>query len=136
MWRIVLLYALFAVLSIAVNIGTQIASIVIYRGPAAVSLSMLLGTATGLIIKYVLDKRWIFGHVSSDRVHEARTFVLYAAMGVVTTGVFWGTELAFHFLFASDVMRYSGGVVGLIVGYLIKYWLDRRWVFAASPHRS
>nr|WP_221301510.1 GtrA family protein [Pseudoxanthomonas broegbernensis] len=124
------MYALFAALSIAVNIGTQAACMAVYGGPGAVLLSLLGGTATGLVAKYVLDKRWIFRHVSRDRVHEARTFVLYTVMGLATTAVFWGTELAFHLAFASDAMRYLGGVLGLVVGYVLKYRLDRRWVFA------
>ena len=79
--RIALLYALFAALSILVNIGTQVAVIAVYRGPVAVTVLILLGTATGLVSKYLLDKRWIFGHVSRSRVHEARTFGLYTVMG-------------------------------------------------------
>ncbi|WP_372015814.1 GtrA family protein [Pseudoxanthomonas sp. 10H] len=132
MLRIASLYALFAALSIAVNIGTQVAAMALYAGPGAVPLSILAGTATGLVAKYVLDKRWIFAHVSRDRLHEARTFALYTGMGVVTTLVFWGTELAFHLLFASDAMRYLGGVAGLVVGYALKYRLDRRWVFTGG----
>jgi putative flippase GtrA len=131
--RIAVLYALFAVFSIAVNIGTQVASMALYGGRWAVPLSILAGTATGLVSKYLLDKRWIFRHVSRDRLHEARTFVLYTAMGLVTTAVFWGTELAFHMLFASDAMRYLGGVAGLVLGYAAKYGLDRRYVFTPSP---
>lgn len=133
MWRIAFLYALFAVFSIAVNIGTQVLWMAVHDGRGAVLLSILAGTAAGLVAKYVLDKRWIFRHVSRDRMHEARTFALYTAMGLSTTLVFWGTELAFHVLFDSDVMRYLGGVAGLVVGYLLKYRLDRRWVFAKGP---
>jgi len=132
MWRIAWLYAFFAVLSIAVNIGTQMLSVALYHGRWAIPLSIAAGTATGLVSKYVLDKRWIFRHVSRDRSHEARTFVLYTAMGAVTTVVFWGTELAFHLVFHSDALRYLGGVIGLVVGYVLKYWLDRRYVFTPA----
>lgn len=127
--RIAVLYALFAAVSILVNIGTQMASIALYAGPGAIALSMVLGTATGLVTKYVLDKRWIFRFVPRDRLGEARTFALYTAMGVATTAVFWGTELAFEAVFDTDAMRYLGGVLGLVAGYVLKYRLDKRYVF-------
>ncbi|HET6395688.1 MAG TPA: GtrA family protein [Pseudoxanthomonas sp.] len=132
MWRTATLYAVFAALSIAVNIGTQALCMAFYRGPGAVLVSIAAGTATGLAGKYLLDKRWIFRHVSRDRVHEARTFALYTAMGLATTAVFWGTELAFHLVFGSDALRYLGGVLGLVAGYALKYRLDRRYVFTGS----
>lgn len=129
MLKIAGLYATFAVVSIAINIGTQAASMAVYAGTHAIPLSLAAGTLTGLVSKYVLDKRWIFAHVSRDARHEARTFLLYGLMGVATTAVFWGTELAFHLLFHDDTMRYLGGVLGLVVGYIAKYLLDRRFVF-------
>lgn len=132
MWRIAGLYALFAALSIAVNIGTQAACVAVYPGRGAVGLSILAGTATGLVAKYLLDRRWIFRHVSRNRSHEARTFALYTVMGGVTTLMFWGTELAFHLLFASAAMRYLGGVIGLVAGYVVKYQLDKRYVFTPA----
>lgn len=128
MFRIAVLYSLFAALSIAVNIGTQIL-VVATLDRWAIPASILAGTATGLVTKYLLDKRWIFSHVSTDGLHEARTFLLYTAMGVLTTFVFWGTEYLFHILFHGDGMRYLGGVLGLVAGYVGKYRLDSRFVF-------
>ena len=90
---------------------------------------MIVGTALGLISKYILDKNFIFLHASKSVNHEAKTFLLYSAMGVVTTGVFWATEYAFEYAFESDSMRYVGGVIGLIAGYIIKYHLDKKLVF-------
>ena len=132
--RIAVLYALFALLSILVNIGTQIAWVAMFPGPGAVALSIGWGTATGLVTKYVLDKHWIFRHIARGRLHEARTFLLYTAMGGLTTAVFWGTELAFHVVFPGDGMRYLGGVLGLVVGYVMKYRLDKRYVFTQPGH--
>lgn len=128
----VLAYAAFAALSIAVNIGTQALVMSLYGGPGAIFISMVFGTGAGLVCKYILDKRYIFEHQSRDTRQEATTFALYTVMGLATTAVFWGTEYAFHFLFASDTMRYVGGIIGLTVGYLAKYWLDARFVFTTS----
>ena len=50
-------------------------------------------------------------------------------MGVFTTLIFWGTELGFNAVFASGKAKYVGAVIGLTVGYVIKYFLDRKFVF-------
>ena len=132
MLRIAALYALFAAFSIAVNIATQASVVALLPHRWSIPASVLAGTATGLVTKYLLDKRWIFAHVSRDRLHEARTFILYTVMGVFTTLVFWGTEYLFHLWFKTDAMRYAGGVLGLTAGYVTKYRLDRRFVFVAA----
>jgi putative flippase GtrA len=131
--RLAVLYALFAVFATAANIGCQAAVIWLYSGPYAVPLSILVGTAAGLPVKYVLEKRHIFEFETNDLAHDGRLFILYSAMGVFTTALFWGVEFAFHFIFGTDGMRYLGGVVGLTVGYVIKYHLDKRFVFV---HRA
>ncbi len=92
-------------------------------------LSILVGTAAGLPIKYVLEKRHIFSFKADSLTHDGSIFVLYSLMGVVTTALFWGIEYAFHLVFITDAMRYLGGVIGLTLGYFIKYHLDKRFVF-------
>ena len=123
------LYLLFAVLAIGVNIGTQALVVAFYDGPFHLVGSVLAGTATGLVAKYVLDKAYIFRFTTRNRAHEARTFALYTVMGVATTAVFWGTEAVFHLIWKTDAMRYLGGVIGLAIGYCTKYYLDKRFVF-------
>jgi putative flippase GtrA len=127
--RIAVLYAVFALISTAVNIGCQALVIWFYSGAYAVPLSILIGTGAGLPVKYILEKRHIFGFVSNNLAHDGRMFMLYSFMGVFTTAVFWGTEYAFHAAFGTDAMRYVGGAVGLTIGNLIKYHLDKRFVF-------
>lgn len=131
--EIVVLYALFAAAATVANLSAQIASVRLYGGPYAVPLSILIGTAVGLPLKYVLDKRYIFRFSSRDIRHDARLFVLYTQMAVLTTFVFWGTEYLFDWVFESDAMRYLGGAIGLAVGYYVKYRLDKRHVFVGDP---
>ena len=57
-------------------------------------------------------------------------------MGVFTTAIFWGTEYAFHLIFTTDAMRYIGGVLGLTIGYYIKYQLDKRFVFIDRSEKA
>jgi putative flippase GtrA len=50
-------------------------------------------------------------------------------MGVVTTVLFWVTEYTFDLWFETKTMRYVGAVIGLGIGYLTKYYLDKKYVF-------
>ena len=50
-------------------------------------------------------------------------------MGVATTLIFWGSEIIFNLLFKADIVKYIGAAVGLTIGYIIKYQLDKRFVF-------
>ena len=43
--------------------------------------------------------------------------------------IFWGLEFGFNWVFHTKEMRYLGGIIGLAIGYLIKYQLDKRFVF-------
>lgn len=133
--RIATLYALFAALATAVNLACQALVIWLYAGRHAVELSILAGTASGLPVKYVLEKRHIFAFQSENLAHDGRLFVLYSGMGVFTTALFWGIEYTFHIAFGSDAMRYLGGAIGLTLGYVIKYRLDKRYVFV-TPARG
>jgi hypothetical protein len=122
-------YALLAVLATLANIASQDISLRIHDGSFSVPLSVAVGTAVGLVTKYLLDKRFIFYFRPDDLVHDGRTFLLYACMGVFTTLLFWSVEFLFHFLFATRELRYLGGVIGLAIGYAAKYQLDKRFVF-------
>ena len=102
--RIAVFYTLFAVLSTAINIGSQMLSIWIYKGPLSVEISILFGTAMGVPLRYFLEKRYIFNFTSKNLVHDGRLFVFYSAMGVITTLIFWGTEYAFHLIYDTDFM--------------------------------
>lgn len=134
--RIGLLYAAFAAVAILANLGAQMLAVWLYRGAYAIELSIVVGTAVGLLIKYLLDKRHIFGFKTESVAHDGRLFILYSLMGVFTTLLFWGVEYLFHWLFGNDAMRYLGGAVGLILGYVIKYRLDKRFVFVARAPAS
>lgn len=132
--KLIFSYAIFALIATAANIGSQDLTIRLYRGHYDILLSMVVGTGIGLVIKYLLDKRYIFRFRTRDVAHDGRTFALYTAMGLATTLVFWGLEFLFHFLFHSKEMRYLGGIIGLAIGYYLKYRLDKRFVFrTATP---
>ena len=129
--RIAVLYTLFAVLSTVINIGSQMLSIWAFKGPYTVEISILVGTAAGLPLRYFLEKRYIFNFKSQNLKHDGKLFVFYSAMGIITTLMFWGIEYAFYIIYDTDFMRYVGGVIGLAVGFYVKYQLDKKYVFVS-----
>lgn len=129
---IALRYGIFAVIATAANIGAQHLCLLIWSGAWSFPLSLAFGTGVGLVAKYLLDKRWIFGFRARDVRHDAGTFVLYTGTGVFTTVIFWGSEYLFDAVSGTLAGRYAGGVLGLAIGYVVKYRLDRRYVFAGG----
>lgn len=127
--RLTIAYALFALIATVANIGAQDIAIRYYSGTFDILISVAIGTVVGLVVKYILDKRYIFRFRTRNVVHDGLTFALYTLMGLATTFIFWGFEFGFHYFFETKEMRYLGGVMGLAIGYLTKYHLDKRYVF-------
>lgn len=127
--RLAIFYLIFAVIATLSNILTQDLWIRYYQGNYALWVSMLLGTLVGLVVKYWLDKQYIFRFVTKNAVQQAQVFFMYAVMGVLTTAIFWSIELSFDYWFGSKAMRYLGAVLGLSIGYVAKYYLDKHFVF-------
>ena len=134
--KIAVLYTLFAVFSIVINIGSQMLSIWVYKGLFSVEISILVGTAMGLPLRYFLEKKYIFDFTSKNLAHDGKLFVFYSAMGIITTLIFWGTEYAFHLIYDTDFMRYLGGIIGLSIGFYVKYQLDKKYVFVYSSNEA
>lgn len=129
-------YAILALIATVANIGAQDLFLRAYSGAFAILASVTVGTGIGLIVKYILDKRYIFRFRARNFTHDTQTFALYTVMGLATTVVFWGFELGFHHVFETKEMRYVGGVVGLAIGYLTKFHLDKRYVFRTGLHEA
>ena len=91
---------------------------------------MFLGTVAGLICKYILDKKYIFNYKSLHFKDDSKKFMLYTLMGIFTTIIFWTTEITFDFIFEFQNAKYLGAFIGLSLGYIIKYFLDKKYVFA------
>jgi putative flippase GtrA len=144
---IIVKYTLFSLFAIVVNLLAQelfvrimghsfFGSLFIYFSFIAKAENIILwssmgaGTFMGLMIKYILDKKYIFYHSTASKMDDGRKFILYAMMGVITTCIFWGMELTFFYAFPEIYSaRYIGGTIGLSLGYVLKYWLDRKFVF-------
>lgn len=125
-------YAILALIATAANISAQDLFVRFYSGEFSIQTSVVVGTGVGLFVKYTLDKKYIFRFRAINAIHDGQTFILYTLMGLATTAIFWSFEFAFQHMFATRVMRYFGGVIGLAIGYLAKYHLDKRYVFRAE----
>lgn len=130
--RIASLYSIFAALALFLNLLSQAVVVRFYTGDYSIFLSIVIGTAVGLPVKYFLDKKYIFKFTVDNVFHDTKLFILYGLMAVVTTAVFWGSEALFQYLFMTESMRLIGGGIGLVIGYIVKYQLDKKFVFSSK----
>lgn len=129
---LVLRYGAFAALATFANLAAQRAVLWFGETTLFYVAAVALGTAVGLVSKYLLDKRWIFFDTETGIRAHGRKFTKYAAMGLLTTALFWATETLFWLTWRTDAMRELGAILGLAAGYALKYNLDRRFVFAGG----
>ena len=85
-------YALFAALATLANLAVQRLVLLGGNGSVRYLAAVASGTIAGLVLKYLLDKRWIFFDASKGLEAHSRRFTLYTVMGLVTTASFWGAE--------------------------------------------
>ena len=128
--KLAVTYAILALIASLANFAAQDLATTLYAGPFGITISLVVGTGVGLVVKYILDKRYIFGFKARNAAHDGQTFVLYTIMGLATTVIFWGFEFGFQIVFGTKEMRYLGGALGLAIGYVAKYLLDKRYDFS------
>ena len=121
-------YVLFAVVSGVAILASQ--ELTLREAPALpLIVSVLLGTGVGFVVKYALEKRWIFLDGYGGHLTEIRKLVFYGAFSVGTTLLFWGIELGAWHVWQTTTAKYVGAAVGLSLGNWIKYLLDKHFVF-------
>lgn len=123
-------YSLFAIIAMISNIYTQRIILGLYEANYFFFvLAIFLGTLTGLIVKYYLDKNWIFYDLNRNFNENYQKFLLYTTMGIGSTLIFWGFETIFWIVWKTNLMRELGAIIGLTIGYIFKFMLDRKYVF-------
>jgi len=123
-------FAGFAALAIVLNLCCQNAALLVMGDYwFGIYVAIVFGNAAGLFFKYVADKYWVFEDADPTIVGNSRKFAMYAAFGVFTTLIFWATELLFHYIFGTVLMTNIGAVIGLCIGYVVKYNLDKHITF-------
>lgn len=125
-------YIFFAGIATVANIFFQWLSFRVYDAEYSLYIAMAMGTIVGLVVKYILDKRYIFYYKTNGKTEDIKKFVIYSCMGIITTAIFWGTEIIFDFVWHHEISKYIGAIIGLSIGYITKYQLDKRFVFINS----
>jgi putative flippase GtrA len=138
---------IFAVCAVIINLGIQkvvktvintwfakLNAVVVHIGiPLELSYLLYLGAGTlaGFLFKFTVDKMIVFEERDIKRLkNTTRQFVLYMAMAVFTTIIFWTFETSFKVTFPGTDMELIGGLIGLAIGYTVKFVLDSRFVFS------
>ena len=130
----------FAFCSIIVNLGTQFATRVLVKNTQlnyinffnfelGFILQLILGTVAGFVFKFIVDKFIIFESSYEGIIHTTEQLFIYTLFALITTAIFWGTEISFKFIFEFQNCELLGGFIGLLIGYTLKFFLDKRWVF-------
>lgn len=127
-----ILYTFFAILASFANLLTQRLVLSISKINLFYFLAITSGTLVGLIIKFFLDKSLIFFDKTKDIKSLGRKFTIYTTMGIFTTSIFWATETIFWLIWRQENMREMGAILGLMLGYILKYRLDKRYVFGKT----
>ena len=121
-------YVLFCVFAIFVNLTSQRICIELIFVDNYI-IAILFGTLTGLISKYILDKNYIFKDFDHSLKNNSKKFTMYSLNGVFTTIIFWGLQSLFYFAYSTTFARELGAIIGLSIGYFLKYRLDKKYVF-------
>ena len=128
--ELTLRYIAFAGVAIATNLAAQALVFAAYSGPLKLAIAIAVGTIVGLVVKFELDRRMIFYAPRQTAGATGVTFLFYASTGLFTTAIFWGIEtLAYFATGGAPGSQYAGGFIGLSIGYLVKYQLDKKFVF-------
>jgi len=134
--RVAIIYSGAALIAMAINLLTQRAVLLFLTNDAGLILAMVAGTATGFAVKYVLDRHFIFFHTTESLPVEMRILARYAVSAVFTTLMFWLSEYLFWVIWQTHLMRELGAIIGLVSGYVIKYNLDKHFVFATRSNET
>ena len=121
-------YVFFCIIAIFLNLTSQRIFIELIFVDNYI-IALFFGTLAGLISKYILDKHYIFKDFDHSLKNNSKKFTMYTFNGVLTTIIFWCTESLFYFIYSTTFARELGAIVGLSIGYLLKYKLDKKYVF-------
>lgn len=123
------LYIYFSLIAMTLNIFSQYLVFSLHDNEYTIYVAILVGTTLGLISKYSLDRVYIFKYNINNIYGYSKNFALYTFTGIFTTLIFWIFEYSFYILFDNNVAKYIGAIIGLTIGYTVKYVLDKKFVF-------
>ena len=125
-------YCFFAILATLVNLYVQRLILNIENSFTFLLYAIFCGTLIGLLIKFILDKYFIFFNYEKKIKNNSKMFLKYTILGIFTTIVFWAIESVFWLIWQTEMMREIGAIIGLTIGYILKFGLDRKYVFKTN----
>lgn len=147
-----LLYMIFACLSIIINLGSQKITSILFIDllPNLANQKLLFnfenwfiigvgfGTGLGFIFKFIVDKFVVFEERLQESSREelqktGKQLSLYLGFAIITTLIYLGFELLFKITLSGD-WYLVGGLIGLSIGYTVKFILDRKFVFSTAQN--
>lgn len=137
------LYIAFAFISIVINISVQIIAEVmmsifdidffqqiIYGNITyGLGLKVLCATIVAFLFKFLIDKRFIFQNKKDGITKNISQLLVYGFFAIFTTLIFWGTVFIFKLFLEKIIWEIVGSLIGLSVGYTLKFFLDKKFVF-------
>ncbi len=95
-------------------------------------LQMFTGIIAGFLVKFILDKFVVFKEKHKNFAHTLTQFFIYGALALITTFIFLAFEIAFKIIFDFNNSEIIGGFIGLVIGYTLKFFLDKIFVFKSE----
>lgn len=121
-------YLLASCVALLVNLGAQRFVFLVEFGNFTFYLAVLVGTVLGVLVKYLLDVYLVF-QMRARSPLDVSQGARYLGVSVLTTLIFWASESIGWWLTRDHSVREAFAATGLVLGYTIKYYLDRRLVF-------
>ena len=127
----ILKFTFIAIIAILFNIGFQYLFLTIFNKDSIeiLYIAMILATGFTLLLKFWLDKKYLFEFKFNKLSNMSKKFSLYSINGIFTTILFWIIETIFYLIFENKIMLLFGAFLGLSISYVVKYYLDKKIVF-------
>lgn len=127
----ILKFTFIAIIAILFNIGFQYLFLTIFNKDSIeiLYIAMILATGFTLLLKFWLDKKYLFEFKFNKLSNLSKKFSLYSINGIFTTILFWIIETIFYLIFENKIMVLFGAFLGLSIAYVVKYYLDKKIVF-------
>ena len=121
-------YLILCFFAIFLNIVSQQIFLLFFAGPYSIEISILIGTIMTFFLRFYLEKNFVFLKDKFSFKTESMLY-MYFVSSIFTTLIFWIFEYSFHLFFDTDFLRYIGATIGLLVGFYIKYKIDKGLTF-------
>ena len=125
--NIIFKYLFFSIIAIIINLASQ--RLIFNVNDNFFVFAIIVGTISGFVSKYLFDKYFIFNDQHSPFSDETKKLLKYSFFAVFTTLIFWFTEYIFWVIYQTHTAREIGAIIGLSIGYYLKYNLDKKYVF-------